>query len=76
MEDDYNKLGKEDRELVEKVLEEKSKIKQLQNDLDELDEKEQINIGITGMPGEEGDEEMHDELGNQQMQAKQEEIKE
>jgi len=27
MEDDYNKLGKEDRELVEKVLEEKSKIK-------------------------------------------------
>jgi hypothetical protein len=28
------------------------------------------------MPGEEGDEEMHDELGNQQMQAKQEEIKE
>jgi len=29
MEDDYNKLGKEDRELVEKVLDEKSKIKKL-----------------------------------------------
>jgi rRNA pseudouridine-1189 N-methylase Emg1 (Nep1/Mra1 family) len=46
------------------VLEEKGKIKKLQNDLDELDDKEQINIGITGMPGEEDNEEMHDDLGN------------
>ena len=57
------------------MLEEKGKIKKLQNDLDELDDKEQINIGITGMPGEEDNEEMHDDLGNQQMQAKQEEVK-
>jgi rRNA pseudouridine-1189 N-methylase Emg1 (Nep1/Mra1 family) len=57
------------------VLEEKGKIKKLQNDLDELDDKEQINIGITGMPGEEDNEETHDDLGNQQMQVKQEEIK-
>ena len=57
------------------MLEEKGKIKKLQNDLDELDDKEQINIGITGMPGEEDNEETHDDLGNQQMQVKQEEIK-
>jgi hypothetical protein len=32
--------------------------------LDELDEREQINIGLTGLPGEEADEDVNDELGN------------
>jgi hypothetical protein len=40
LEEEYNKIGKEDKELVEKVLEEKGKIKKLQNDLDELEDKE------------------------------------